>query len=336
MKRLGILAGLLLALSVSIPAEAGHAWTALAPLPDPDGPGPATGRTEGHCTATIGDKIYVAYGFDPGVGDTRFLRIYDIASNTWSLGPLAPVPVRSEPYRGVAHGGKLYCLGKRPPGPNDVTSFDPASGTWTVLTSMSDPRAGTTAEVFGNGIYVFGGRKSSVPCGPAVTPGVFTTVQRYDIDTDSWSNAGNLAVNRSDATVARVGSNIYVFGGCDQSSASLSSIEVYDPVTQTATLLAATLPSGRPNAAAARLGNNIHVTGGQNSQLPPTTNHVIFDANTGTTSIGTPMPTNCPFTGAPRGEHELVSHGGRIYAVAGACPAFGTSLNNLDALKGSP
>ena len=328
--RRGLVAALVISFSVITPALAASGWQPLAPVPDPDGPGFRTGRTEGACVASIGNKIYMAYGFDSA--DTQFLRIYDIASDTWSFGPLAPAPVASEGYRGVAHGGKLYCVGKRPVGTPDVRSFDPSSGTWTVLTSMSDDRAGTTAEVFGNAVYVFGGRKAAAPCsGPAVAPGGgFTTVLRYDIDTDTWSNAGNLAVNRSDATAARVGSEIFIFGGCD--GANFDSVEVYDPITQTSSLLAATLPSARSNAAAATVGNDIHVTGGSNSQFPAGTNHVIFDTTTGTFSVGTPMPTHCP-PGAPRGEHELVAHGARIYAVAGACPFFGTSINNLDVLK---
>lgn len=167
MRWFAILAGLVLTIAFGGPALAGHAWTALASLPDPDGAGFATGKTEGACAGVIGNKIYVAYGFDPGVGDTAFLRIYDIASNTWSLGPAAPAPVRSEGYRGVAHGGKLYCIGKRPVGAPDVVRFDPASGTWAVLSSMSDARAGTTAVVHGNAILVFGGRKSSVPAASA-------------------------------------------------------------------------------------------------------------------------------------------------------------------------
>lgn len=332
--KLGLISGIVLTLSVFTPALASGMWQALAPVPDPDGPGIRTGRTEGACVASIGNKIYMAYGFDNG--DSRFLRIYDIASDTWSFGPLAPAPDASEGYRGVSHGGKLYCIGHRPVGAPDVRSFDPASGTWTVLTSMSDARAGTTAAVFGDAVFVFGGRKASVPCGgPAVAPGGgFTTVLRYDIATDSWSNAGNLAVNRSDSTAARVGDTIFLFGGCD-GAVTLNSVEAYDPLTGTSTLLAATLPSARSNAAAARTGNDIHVTGGSNSNVPAGTNHVIFDTNTGTFSTGTPMPTHCSGT-APRGEHELVAHGGRIYAVAGACPFFGTSINNLDVLKVNP
>lgn len=75
------------------------------------------------------------------------------------------------------------------------------------------------------------------------------------------------------------------------------------------------------------------MTGGAGSTLA--TNNMVFNAVTGTFVTGTSMPTNCPGA-APRGEHELVAHGGRLYAVAGACPFFGSSINNLDALKVHP
>lgn len=309
-------------------------WMALAALPTP---------LEGHCSARIGDKIFTAYGFSSLSGDTNGLRIYDIPSNTWSLGPAAPLPVRSEGYRGVATGGKLYCIGGRANGPggpplNTLESFDPSTSTWTTLASMPDARAGTTAAVQGGSIFVFGGRKGGTPCAvPTVTT---DTILRYDIDTNTWSTAGNLAVARSDATAASVGGLVYIFGGCEGSPTTfLSSVEVYNPRTQAATLLSVTMPGGaRANAAAATFGNVIHITGGWREPLGVinvTPNHLVFDPVASSFATGVEMPRHCStFTPArDRAEHELIAHGDRLYAVGGSCPAFGNSLDNLDVLK---
>jgi len=327
-----IAAGITLALAGT--ALAGHAWTSGAPIPDPDGLGGRTGRTEGACASEIGDKIYVAFGYDSG--DSNLLRIYDIASDTWSFGPNGPAPLRSEGYQGVAHGGKLYCMGGRAGSPlPDLDSFNPATNTWTSLASMPQARAGTAAAGQGNGIYVFGGRTTTAPSEPAcvgtIAPGASTTILRYDIDTDSWANAGNLAVSRSDATAARVGAKIYIFGGCGTGS-MLNSIEVYDPKTQTSTLLAVTLPTQRALMASATAGNEVHLTGGVNS-LPD--NYVVFNAVKGTVNVGTPLPTSCP-AGFARAEHSSVAHGNRLYVIGGACPFAGTSRAELDILKLSP
>src|SRR5260370_22021617 len=119
LKRLAVPAVLALTLGAALPAQAASAsnWVPRAALPTP---------LEGHCTAVIGDKILTAYGFSPIGGDTNGLRVFDIAKNAWSLGPSAPLPAHSEGYRGVSHGGKLFCIGGRgPPGAlNTPEPFD--------------------------------------------------------------------------------------------------------------------------------------------------------------------------------------------------------------------
>ena len=332
-----VAAGITVALTGT--ALAAHVWTAGTPIPDPDGAaGPGTGATEGTCAGEFGNRIYVAFGFDSGIGDTALLRVYDVAKDTWSFGPNAPAPMRSEGYQGVAHGGKLYCMGGRSAGPlADLDSFDPASNTWTSLASMTQARAGTAAAGQGNALYVFGGRTTTAPTPPAcagvITPSAAgTTILRYDIDTDTWSNAGNLTVSRSDATAARIGDKIYIFGGCG-TAGMLNSIEVYDPKTQMSTLFAGvTLPTARALMAAATAGNEVHLTGGVNS-LPD--NYLVFNAVKGTVTAGTPFPTSCP-AGVPRAEHSSVAHGNRLYVIGGACPFAGTSRAQLDILKLSP
>ncbi len=339
MKRVkSLLAAFAIISLAATPALAAAAWQPQAPIPPDPGGGGISGRTEGACTAAIGDNIYVAYGFDPFGGDTHALRIYDIAHDTWSLGPNPPPPPRSEGYRGVAHGGKLYCIGGRFAGPLTLLErFDPATNTWATLAPMPSPRAGSTAVVRGDSIFVFGGRTQTVPCTP-FSPTATNSILRYDVATNVWSPAGSLAVARSDATAAKVGDLMYIFGGCN-SSGALDSVEVYNPVTQTSTLLLATMPGGaRSNAAAATHGDLIHVLGGTNgfaTSPPVADNHLVFDPKTGSFTVSTPTPTHC--SGATnRAEFEAVAHGDQLFAVGGACPFFGNSLNNLDKLKLNP
>jgi hypothetical protein len=94
------------------------------------------------------------------------------------------------------------------------------------------------------------------------------------------------------------------------------------------------MPSPRADAGSAAAGpHTIRIVGGQDGFLSnPPANHLIYDVETGTYAVGPSVPTHCP-DGVARAEHTLVSHGGRIYAVVGACPGFGASLDNLDVLK---
>ncbi len=319
---------LTLALAAARPSYAAPppaTWQALASAPAP---------VEGACTGVIGDKIYVAFGFS-GV-DSAALRIYDIPSNTWTFGPSVPTAGRSEAYQGVVHGGKLYCaFGRSTP---ETWSFDPATNAWTMLAPTPDLRAGTTADSWGNSIYYFGGRHALFgPCnGPPVTPAdPDGTIVRFDIDAGTWSPAGDLALPVTDATATTVGSLIYIFGGCSDGSigSAVSTLQIYDPRTQTTTL-GTPMPSPRADAGSAAAGpHTIRIVGGQDGFLSdPPANHLIYDVETGTYAAGPSVPTHCP-DGVARAEHTLVSHGGRIYAVVGACPGFGASLDNLDVLK---
>jgi N-acetylneuraminic acid mutarotase len=305
------------------PAQAEHAWEPLAPAPQ---------ATEGACTAAIGNRIYVAFGLSGG--DSNLLRIYDIETNTWTMGDPAPTRGRSEFYRGVGHGGRLYCLGGRPNPESWI--YDTETGAWAPGAPPPETIVGATAAVKGNSIYVFGGREGFAPCtGPA-----HNRVWRYDIDEDAWYAAGPLTLPRSDATaeVFQVGQKVYLFGGCDTPATYYEDVEIYDTVTETSAVVPLAYPGGpRADLAAAPAGpHTIRLTGGQrDGLLDPAQNHLIFDADKTTMTAGTPMPTNCP-PGVGRGEHELVYHGGRLYAVVGACPGFGISQPNLDMLKLSP
>jgi hypothetical protein len=324
----------------SLAAPPPATWQALAPAPTP---------IEGACTGVIGNKIYVAFGLSGS--ESAALRIYDIPSNTWAFGPSAPTAGRAEFYEGVVHGGKLYCaFGRFTP---ETWSFDPATSTWTMLAPPPDLRAGTAADGWGNSLYYFGGRHAlDGPCnGPPVTPAdPGGTIVRYDIDTDSWSPAGDLVVPVTDATATTVGSLIYIFGGCAGSGSSgsigiesggggggihsaVSTLQIYDPQTQTTTL-GPPMPSPRADASSAAAGpHSIRIVGGQDGfgEDPPA-NHLRYDVTTGTYTAGQSVPTHCS-PAVARTEHTLVSHDGRIYAVVGSCPGFGAALDNLDVLK---
>jgi hypothetical protein len=202
------------------------------------------------------------------------------------------------------------------------------------------------AATFANSIFIFGGRGPGAPCSPGAIPagtGLTDNILRYDIGTGTWSGAGNLVTPRSDATAARVGSKVYIFGGCNGSGSFPDPGEVYDIKTGTSTLLPVTMPGGGradlaaadpQNGGSANASHRIHITGGFNYNTggPPTAdNHIIYDVDQQAFVVGVPMPEHCFFN--HRAEHELLFHGDRIFATGGSCPGFGSSINNLDIQK---
>jgi len=278
--------------------------------------------------ASLGDKIVAALGFDSA--DTATTRIYSIASDSWSSG--AAAPGTSSEGAGVAHANLFYSLGGRTSGPGsparaDLWSYDIVTNTWVTLASMSTARAGLGVAVVGNAIFAIGGRSAT---GGPCTGGPLTSVERYDVDTNTWTSVASLPAARSDLAAATVGGKIYVFGGCDASGTFLSDVDVYDPETNTWTTGLAPMPTARAGMyAVATKGGTVYVIGGHNPGLSAiglsTNESYKVSMNTWTPGL-LAMPT-------PRAETGAVGAGGRIYIVGGSQPGFGFSVNANEVFK---
>lgn len=304
-----------------LPAVAGpgSSWTTLAPVPA------VFGGVEGMSVAQVGGEVIAALGYDRGAGDTNRLRIYDIAGNSWSFG--ADAPGFSSEGAGTAHGGLFYTLGGRGPfgARADIWAYDPETDTWdATLAPMTHGRSGLGVAVVGNAIYAIGGRLGTGgPCSGAP----LASVERYDIDTDTWSAAATLPSPRSDLAAAVVGGKIYVFGGCTSSVDILRAVDVYDPTTDTWSTAPADMPTARAAMySVATKGQTVYVIGGWDGIGTGLHTNEAYSVSGDSWSAALPMPTR-------RGEAAAVGHGGRIYVMGGAQPAFGTSVDANEAFK---
>jgi N-acetylneuraminic acid mutarotase len=299
-----------------LPASAATAtWSSRAVVPS------VGSGVEGMQVGRFGNEIVAAFGFDPGVGDTVTTRIYDIAHDTWSTGADGPQPARSE-GTAVSHDGTVYAIGGRAGGVlADLDAYDAETDTWVSLPDMPTARAGLASARVGDAIYAIGGRTGTVPC----SGGELATVERYDIATQTWSTVASLPTARSDLAAITKGGKVYVFGGC-AAGAFLADVDVYDPETDTWS----TAPTDLPTARAAmyqvgKKGGTIYVIGGY-AGGPALAVNEAYKVSRDAWSTATPMLT-------ARAEMGVVSHGGRIYTVGGALPAFGVSTNQLEVYK---
>jgi hypothetical protein len=293
-------------------------WTLLAPVPAP---------TEGMSVAHVCNVIVAAYGFSPVSGDTALTRLYNIATNTWSRGAAAPGGPSSE-GTAVAHGNSIYALG----GPDGTQNhmnhmnhrYTPAANTWTVLASMPTGRTGLAAAVIGDAIFAIGGRKAiGGPCSGQP----LATVERYSIASNTWTTVAPLPARRSDIGAIGHGGKIYVFGGCMNGASTAShEVDIYNPVTNT-WANGAPMPTARAGFyGVGMVGDNIYVMGGINAAGRPSAANEVYNIAHHTWSKATPMRH-------PRGEMGVTSHGGRIFTVGGALPAFGTSVRTNDSFR---
>lgn len=257
-------------------------WVTKAPVIDAS---PFATGVEGAAAGRIGDNIYVSHGFS--LGDTAALRIYNITTDTWTLGPSAIV-ARSE-LAGVAVGGKFYAIGGRPPvfGIGDVVEiFDPITTLWTVGPFMPTPRAGFGVAALDGKIHVIGGRTGSAPHNPEP----LDVHEVFDPVTNTWDTKASLPTAMMDnyATVA-IGGKIYVFGGFDGVTVS-SLTQIYDPVTDSWSF-GTPMPTARSNAIAGVLADHPIVIGGLDDSLININVVEVYHPASDTWTIGPPKPT---------------------------------------------
>ena len=350
----GLLSGLLgtgLALALVLPAPSAVAqqgtWTELKKVP-------SLGQgVEGMSVGVINGKIIAAYGFDPGskLGDTKTTRIYDIATDTWTVtSPQAPGGERSG-AGAVVVNNKLYVVGggDRMGVKANFDVYDPGAGTWTALPELPlvpkghhgkmkpDKKDGVAVASANGFIYAIGGRDvPDGPCSPKTNDGILSTVDRYNLSTGVWDFAAPLSgtvTKRSDAAAVTINGKIWLFGGCDVSkngAIQLSrEVDMYDPATDTWTKMAnLPNPPSAPDGVCAfsqvvAMGTTVYLIGGYLGTKLGASNEVwAYDTTTGSTNTDyANMPVDRSLMG-------VVGYNGSIYAVGGSDPAFGNSVRS--------
>lgn len=266
-------------------------------------------------------KLYMMGGYPASRITARTVQVYDIAADTWALGPLLPMPNNHGMAASV--GGKVYLIGGQlqaddPPGSNSyvdtVYELDPAVGTWVAKASMPAPRSSGVAVVHDGRIYVAGGR-----------PPHETDFAVYDPAADTWDVLPDLPTPRNHFTGAAIGGRIHYVGGrmgLGLGTSMTTVHEVFDPQTETWTT-AAPLQPARSGMNGVMARGCFHVWGGEGPQgMFP--DHDFYDPRTGQwwSLANMPIPVHGVYGSAFASDHIWVSGGGDH--VGGS---FGTTHN---------
>lgn len=222
--------------------------------------------------AEANGKIYVLGGY-PFTGQaSRTVQVYDIASDSWQLGPEMPLPNNHNMAATV--NGKVYLIGGQTTNNQDgltavdkVYELDPAVGVWVEKTPMPTARSGGVAVAYGGKIYVAGGR---VPRG--------NDFAAYDPATNQWEVLPPLPSQRNHITGAAINGKIHIVGGRlgnGLSPLKSDANEVFDPVTKTWST-AAPLLFGRSGMNGVVARGCFHVWGGE-SPTGMTPDHDYYD-----------------------------------------------------------
>ncbi|MEP0774572.1 MAG: PKD domain-containing protein, partial [Acidobacteriota bacterium] len=176
-------------------------WTSKAPMPNP---------RMGTAYGLIGNKFYMAGGFDINFIGYTDLQIYDIATDTWSTGAALPT-ARGGPAGGVV-AGKLYSAGGSGSSsfPTDCPTYeyDPVADVWATKTSC--PLQG------GYG-FDLGGSVGSTFWGKLFAGGHFGAYYgwyAFDPVADTWTTLADLPYHKTPLIVENPNTGeIYSIGG---------------------------------------------------------------------------------------------------------------------------
>lgn len=219
------------------------AWATIATIPFP---------RHSHGSVIYNSKAYIVGGhnnilsvYPPQVD------IYDISTNTWSIGANLPTP-RGELVVSEVNG-RIYAIGGYDvTARNFVHEYNPATNTWVAKASMPTSRSVMSGAVYNGKIYVAGG-----------WPGAKDILEIYDPATNSWSTGANMPQGRkNDNSMVELNGKLYFIGGQDATATiTYNDVFVYDPNLNIWTTVAP-LPANRFMGVAYTDGAKIYYCGG--------------------------------------------------------------------------
>lgn len=270
-------------------------WVSKAPLP--------LGHHSGSAVTCSGE-IY-SVGGQKKVGSSweksKMLFDFDPAQNNWTQ--KSDMPTARFNLATAAIDGKIYALG----GDsylNNNEMYDPTTEVWTSLTPMPTGRQHVKGTAVGGKLYIIGGLEDRST--------VSNKNEVYDPQSDTWEEKAPIPTPKHNYATAVFEGKIYIFGGSTKSGSDIwvktSSVEVYDPVTDTWQTIS-TMPTTRFNPGIAVINNSIFIIGGFAGS--PVSNRVDrFDPASNTWYEDSPLPQSNVAMGSTVFDEKIYIVGG--------------------------
>ncbi|MBC7776133.1 MAG: hypothetical protein H7246_11925 [Phycisphaerae bacterium] len=263
-------------------------WDTLAPIPE---------SFTFPVVATVAGKIHIMGGGGAG-GATNHHFAYDPTTNAWES--RAAVPYLAQQPAGTSASGKIHYFGGGYPTSGqpkaDHYIYDPAANTWAKAADLTAPRAIHYSVALNDVVYSLAGQ------------GMANLCQAYDPVGNAWTTKNNLPDNGFwyGAHVATEG-HIYRFCGGGYTAPNKFAHR-YDPATDSWASLPM-FPAATHGLSGAAIGNKIYIAGGYHDFIERD-EVFIFDTDTKTYSVGTPLPLGRDYL-------NMVALDSCIYVVGG-------------------
>ncbi|MBY0516523.1 MAG: hypothetical protein K2P81_06420 [Bacteriovoracaceae bacterium] len=188
-----------------------------------------------------------------------------------------PAPMRSS-LGALNHEGKIYLCGGHqgaehtyPPESftDTMQVYDPATGSWKVLAPRPHKAHGFQMAGIGRYIYAFGGFAYDENNSPKWKS--IAAIDRYDIESDTWTTVGLLPRRRSSNVSITVDNKVYLIGGWDSTpkfngdldGTFQQAVDVFDLKTEKVSVARWQMPLPLRRAfSAVEYGGNIILVGG--------------------------------------------------------------------------
>lgn len=216
-----------------------------------------------HAASVVDGIIYVIGGT---IGNTTLgsqtVEAYDPVTDIWTK--KADMPTARFALSASAVNGQIYAIGGTRGGPweelSTVEVYDPATDTWTAKTDMPTARSLLATSVLEGQIYAIGG------CQISNNYNGMSTVEAYDPITDNWASKAEMPTGRMVLSTCAVDGIIYAIAGSlgpgeTKGSPGVSTVEAYDPVTNT-WAAKADMPTPRGAMSTSVVNGRVYAIGG--------------------------------------------------------------------------
>ncbi len=210
-------------------------------------------------------RLYYLGGLDQA-GPTNQVQVYDPTINQWGTG--APMPTAVTAAQTAAIGSRIYVVGgwseADGTSSNIVQVFDAATNRWTRQQPAPIPVFGGVAASVGSKIFIIGGWTADGSGNQIPT----TQVHTLDTTTGTWGTGAPAPLAVASASIAVIGTNIYLIGGITADHTVSNSVSIYSTTTNSWSAGPSAL-RGVYEASAGYTANRIYLVGGRLSEGGP-------------------------------------------------------------------